>query len=202
MVHVDNVDHILSHGMFTRHHPLADPGYINIGDWNLIGQRNDHPVDIDPPNGTLGEYIPFYFGPLSPMLYNIMTGYRGIIQRPQDEIVYMGCRVSTLVEHCGEWSFTDGHAKNAISRFYNDLASLGQVDWSIVGERHWRNTDDDYDRIRRKQAEFLVKHHVPLQCIGGIIVFNDERKKFVDSIVVKLGLTIPVLINPNFQFYY
>ena len=37
----------------------------------------------------------------------------------------------------------------------------------IVGEnllftsQYWHNTEEDYDRIRRKQAEFLVKSHVP-----------------------------------------
>lgn len=202
IVHIDNVEYLLAHGMFTRTHAQADPNYINIGDSTLIAQRNDYPVGINPPNGHLGEYVPFYFGPLSPMLLNIKTGYRGITQRPQADIVYIVCRVNTLVEHCDEWCFTDGHAKNSITEFYNDLDDLSEVDWGMVAERQWSNTEDDFDRMRRKQAEFLVKHHVPVNCISSIVVLNQARKDFVEEIINRLGLEIPVRVNPNNQFYY
>lgn len=202
IVHIDNVEYLLAHGMFTRTHAQADPNYINIGDSTLIAQRNDYPVGINPPNGHLGEYVPFYFGPLSPMLLNIKTGYRGITQRPQADIVYIVCSVNTLVEHCDEWCFTDGHAKNSITEFYNDLDDLSEVDWGMVAERQWSNTEDDFDRMRRKQAEFLVKHHVPVNCISSIVVLNQARKDFVEEIINRLGLEIPVRVNPNNQFYY
>ena len=200
IVHMDNVEYLLTHGMFHRNHTKADPNYINIGDSQLISQRNDYPVSIDPPNGNLGDYVPFYFGPLSPMLLNISTGYRGITKRPQDEIVYMVCEVATLVAHCEEWCFTDGHAKTTITAFYNDLQYLSEVDWNMVFERYWRNTEDDFDRMRRKQAEFLVKHYVPVSCISGIVVHNETRKKFVEGIITRFGLGIPVQVNH--QFYY
>lgn len=202
IVHIDNVEYLLTHGMFHRNHPQADPNYINIGDSTLIAQRNDYPVGINPPNGQLGEYVPFYFGPLSPMLLNIKTGHRGITQRPQDEIIYIVCQVNTLVEQCDEWCFTDGHAKNTITEFYNDLDNLSDVDWNMVPERHWKNTEDDFDRMRRKQAEFLVKNHVPFSCISSIVVLNQARKDFVEEIINRIGLEIPVRINPNNQFYY
>lgn len=116
IVHIDNLHYLLSNGMFTKSHKGADPGYINIGDSGLISQRNTYPVGINPPNGVLGEYVPFYFGPLSPMLYNIKTGYRGITYRPQAEIAYVVCQVKTLIENCEEWCFTDGHAKKCYYR--------------------------------------------------------------------------------------
>jgi hypothetical protein len=202
IVHIENVEYLLTHGMFYRNDPQADPNYINIGDSTLISQRNDYPVGINPPNGNLGEYVPFYFGPLSPMLLNIKTGYRGIAQRPQTDIVYIVCNVGSITEHCPEWCFTDGHAKNSITEFFNDLGNLGEVDWNMVCERHWRNTEDDYDRMRRKQAEFLVKHHVPVTCICNIVVQNDVGRTFIEKVLTRLGLEIPVLVNPNNQFYY
>lgn len=202
IVHINNVEYLLAHGMFTKHHAQADPDYINIGDSGLIEQRNDYPVPIEPPNGTLGEYVPFYFGALSPMLLNIKTGHRGITQRPQADIVYIVCRVNRIIEHCNEWCFTDGHAKNAITEFYNDEDMLDEIDWSLVGERYWSNEDDDFDRIRRKQAEFLVKEHVPVQCISSIVVLNQQSSNFVQEMINRLGLEIPVHINPNNQFYY
>jgi len=202
IVHIENVEYLLVHGMFTKSHAQADPDYINIGDTGLIVQRNDYPVGISPPNGVLGEYIPFYFGTLSPMLLNIKTGYRGITQRPQSDIVYIVCRVNTIMENCEEWCFTDGHAKNAITAFYNHLDNLDKVDWDMVAERHWNNTEEDFDRMRRKQAEFLVKAHVPVRCISSIVVLNQQDKTIVEEIINRLGLEIPVRANPGNQFYY
>lgn len=202
IVHVDNVEYLLRHGLFTRTHQQADPNYINIGDTGLIGQRNDYPVATNPPNGVLGDYIPFYFGPLSPMLLNIKTGFRGITKRPQKDIVYIVCRVNTIVEHCEEWCFTDGHAKNKLTDFYTNLDDLKEVDWDVVFLGQWHNTEDDLDRMRRKQAEFLVKHHVPVGCISGIAVFDASQKTFIETILNRLDLIIPVIVNPNNQFYY
>lgn len=202
IVHIDNVEYLLTHGIFTRTHVQADPNYINIGDSGLIAQRNIYPVGINPPNGVLGDYVPFYFGPLSPMLLNIKTGYRGITRRPQEDIVYIVCKVSSIVEECEEWCFTDGHAKNKMTEFYNDLNNLDEVDWNIVGAKEWKPIEADMDRMRRKQAEFLVKNHVPVNCISDIIVLNETRKNFVEEIKTRLGSEIPVRVNPNNQFYY
>ena len=94
IVHINNVEQILNDGMFTRQHYQADTNYINIGDTTLIEQRNDYPVGINPPGGMLGDYVPFYFGPCSPMLLNIKTGHRGVKQLPQSDIVYICCKLN------------------------------------------------------------------------------------------------------------
>ncbi|PGH39790.1 MAG: hypothetical protein CRN43_06975 [Candidatus Nephrothrix sp. EaCA] len=202
IVHIDNAEYLLTHGLFTKNHKQADPAYIGIGDTGLIAQRNDYVVGVNPPNGVLGEYIPFYFAPLSPMLLNIKTGHRGVTKRPQSEIVYIVCLINTIVENCKEWCFTDGHAKNAITKFYNDLENLDKIDWNIVKERQWSNTEDDSDRMRRKQAEFLVRHHVPVNCISCLVALDEGRKTFIEKIINRLRLKIPVLANPSNQFYY
>jgi len=81
MVHANNVEYILKNGICCRTHPLADPDYINIGDTHLITQRDEYMVPINPPDGNLGDYVPFYFGGHSPMLLNIKTGHRGVSKR-------------------------------------------------------------------------------------------------------------------------
>ncbi len=202
IVHIDNVDYLLRHGMYTRHDPMADPNYINIGDSGLIQQRNDHPVGIAPPNGNLGEYVPFYFGPLSPMLYNIKTGYRGVTKRPQEDIVYVVCRLDRVVASCEEWCFTNGHAKDHLTDFYNNLTNLDEVYWDVVSLRYWNPIEEFPERQVRKQAEFLVKRHVPVSCISGIIVYNEEKRNLVQNLVTDLGLQILVVVNPNNHFYY
>ena len=100
MIHYSNLEFILKHGLYTKNSRMKDPEYINIGDIQLIEQRQNFHVRIDPPGGDLGDYIPFYFGGHSPMLLNIKTGYRGIRKRPQDELIYIVCRIKDIVAQC------------------------------------------------------------------------------------------------------
>lgn len=202
IVHVSNVEYILKNGMFTKNHAKADPQYINIGDSNLITQRNVYPVGISPPGGNLGDYVPFYFGPLSPMLLNIKTGYRGITKRPQGEIVYLVCEVTNLIAKCPLWCFTNGHAKDSFTDFFNNLADIDEVHWDVVRLKYWHPTAAFLDRQVKKQAEFLVKDTVPVSCINKIVVYDQQACNLVQALLKKLKLSIPVLTNPNSEFYY
>jgi hypothetical protein len=188
--------------MCCRNHLNADPNYINIGDTDLILQRNTYTVGINPPGGNLGDFIPFYFGGHSPMLLNIKTGYRGITQRPQRDIVFVCCKIEIIVQQCPHWCFTDGHAKNKMTEFFNDVRSLDKVDWKIISEQIWRATEEDEDKPRRKQAEFLVKDFIPTNCIYCLIVKNQNRKDEIEAIVSNAGLNIPVKIDTNNKLYY
>ncbi len=201
MVHHANVAYILEHGMYTQKSPKADPNYISIGDTKLIQDRQVYKLKVK--NGrSLGEYIPFYFAGHSPMLYNIKTGYRGITKRKQEDIIFIVCEVQDIVGSCPEWVFTDGHAKNTITRFYTDIGEISSLDWSIIKSRYWSNTEEDYDIMRKKQAEFLVYKHVPVTCIKGLVVKNTSKEFEIAKIVRKLDLSIKIYIDTNCKYYY
>lgn len=200
IVHYHNVEYILRHGMYVRGHPQQDPNYIFIGDTILTTARHDYPVPVAG-YGNLGEYVPFYFWPLSPMLLNIKTGWRGITQRPQRDIVYICCRLEDLRASAQRILFTDGHAKTRTSRFYTDFADLDKLDWSTIRMRYWTDPEDE-DRQRRKQAELLVQEHVKPECIRRIIVFDEQRCEAIASLLRKTGHTAQVQSNPtNFYFH-
>ena len=201
IVHINNVEYLLQNGISAQQGTHLNPDYINIGDTTLINQRIEYPINLEG-YGNLGDYVPFYFGPLSPMLLNIKTGYRGITQLPQSEIVYICCKLIQIINCSSQWCFTDGHAKNLLTGFYNDINNLDKVDWNIVNERYWNITEDDIDRMRRKQAEFLVKDFVPVQCIGCLVVLNEEKRVIVQELVDSLHLNIPIRVNPQNKFYY
>ncbi|TWV06036.1 DUF4433 domain-containing protein [Bacteroidaceae bacterium HV4-6-C5C] len=202
MVHINNVEYVLRNGICIRGHHLADPDYINIGDTELIAQRVDSPVRIVPPGGNLGDYVPFYFAGHTPMLYNIKTGWRGITQRPQSDIVFLVSSVGEIVQNCPYWCFTDGHAKHNISRFYNNIAYMINLDWVTIHQQYWNNTLEDMDRQRRKAAEFLVKDYVPNTCIRIIYVFNEACKQRIEALVNQLALNISVNIDINKNLYF
>jgi hypothetical protein len=202
ITHIANVRYALTHGLFSYGHPQADPHYINIGDSKLIQQRHDHIVPVNPPNGSLGDYVPFYFGPLSPMLLNIKTGERNITQRHQQDIVYLCCNLSNIFDLCDEWCFTDGHAKTAISTFYNNIEHIDQVDLVLAKQRYWQPIDEDPDRMRKKQAEFLIKHSVPPLCITDVVVYNQEKHTEVQQIKDESNININIHVNPKGNYYY
>lgn len=200
MVHQNNLAYLLANGL---HAP--NPNFVPIGNSTLIQQRSDYEVSIVPPNGYLGDYIPFYFGYRSPMLYNIKTGYKGIQQYPQEDIIYLCCDLHELVASGVEWCFTDGHAKSQFTQFFNDLKDLNRVDWQTIYATQWNNTEQDLDRMRRKQAEFLAKGDVLAKIIVNIVVFNKKAQNFVDNVLNLLSLQIPIRINKQEtknDFYY
>lgn len=109
----------------------------------------------------MGDYVPFYFAPRSPMLYAIDRGAVAGYQGGQAPIIYLCSTVEAVVEKGLEWVFTEGHAEMAYTDFFNDVADLDKVDWKLMREKYWNDTDEDGDRKRRRQAEFLVRTFFP-----------------------------------------
>lgn len=62
----------------------------------------------------------------------------------------------------------------AFTSFYNDLDQLDQVDWDVMRARYWHDTLEDNDRLRRRNAEFLVHQHAPWTLVQEIGVMYRE----------------------------
>ncbi|MCB9230384.1 MAG: DUF4433 domain-containing protein [Bacteroidia bacterium] len=201
MTHVQNVPHALEHGLWTAASPNANPGYIPIGDSEIIHARKAMPIHV-PSGGTLSDYIPFYFGARSPMLYIIKKGFHFVKKIPQSEIVYLVVPFENVKNSGVEWCFTDGNARDYSSRHFSEETQLEELDWEVINSQDWKNREDDMDRKRRKQAEFLVKEHVPAACISHIIVYDENTAKFVQGHVDNLRMTIRVGVSPNNKHYY
>lgn len=201
MVHYQNVPHILEHGMSCRRSDNAYPGYVNIGSADVINRRDIVAVKCDP-NSVVNDYVPFYFGVRTPMLYKIHTGY-SVPQQPQENIVYLCCRFVDLVDSDLEWCFTDGNAATGITEFFTDEDAYATLDWRSIYSTEWHdnNKDGDHDRMRKKHAEFLVKEHVPARFIRGIVVRTEQRHQLLQQWIVGTGLDITVYSNKP-QFYF
>ena len=202
IIHWQNVEHALRHGLCYSEHPQADPNFINIGHEQLISDRHTHPITQLTDAGSLGEYIPFYFGPYSLMLLMIKNGTPPVQKRPQEDIVYMISSVQAIKDAGLEYCFTDKQAKKALAGFYRDDKDLDKIDWEVVKAQYWRNTPEYIDRQDRKQAEFLVRYHVPVACISWLAVKTEERKRYFEEMIANLGLTIRVFLDTQNQLYY
>lgn len=199
IIPIQNLEYILKNGIYYRMSANFDPDYVNIGSAEIIIRRDNIPVKCYP--GTMvNEYVPFYFGVRSPMLFKIKTGH-GVPQLAQDEIIYLVCSFAALTSSKLQWCFTDGNAAALITNFYTNVNDIDQLDWDSINATEWTD-HDDHDRIRKKHTEFLVKDHVPVDFIRTIIVKTESKKEQIENILQLYNLNIKVLVNPESNYYY
>jgi hypothetical protein len=174
IIHRDNVPWVLEHGVHCRSSNRSDPNYVQIGDPDLINKRQHRQVP-SPPAGTLSDYVPFYFTPFSPMFYNINTGWRGIRQRSNEEIVILVSSLHTLSEKQVPFLFTDRHAYLAAAKFSSDLELLQEsIDWAILQRRDFARSADDPGKVERYEAEALVHKCLPVNALLDIFCYTDS----------------------------
>jgi hypothetical protein len=199
--------------MHAQGHPSMNPSRLFIGNAQLTADRHAwpvRPIDINTTlssgYGTLGEYVPFYFGPRSPMLYVITKAKQGP-KRPQADIVYVGCKFLTVANSGTQFAFTDGHAKMKVTGFYTQPQNLDKLNWDVIYSPVWNNTEQEFDRTRQKQAEFLVHSYVPPEWIDVVVVHDNNVCTFAQGLIQAANHRATVRVNPthafdNCGFYY
>lgn len=196
MTHIENIPHVLKFGITHASSINANPNFVPIGDSSIISTRNDFLLR----NGKkLGEYIPFYFGVKTPMLFVVQNGYNMVAPTPAENIVYCVTSVKKIIELQLDFVFTNGHAVNGFTSQYSlaDIPNIDEIiDWKAVKEKFWTN-DTDLDLKRRKEAEFLVLGDIDPSGILGFVVYNkNAQTRMVDFGVNELN----VPIKPHFYF--
>lgn len=154
--------------------------YTDIAYGHIQDRRHTTPVPCGP-RGLLHDYVPFYFGPRSPMLLAIhrgnVEGYTG----GQKPVLHLVSTVQAVMGAQVPFVFTDGHAVVALTKFFDHVSGLEAVDWPLMSERYWADTPEDGDRKRRRQAEFLVHASFPWELVQGIGVLDETVKARVEQ---------------------
>lgn len=193
MTHILNIPHILDVGFVHADSPKASRNYISIGDSSMIRAR----ADRDAAGKTLDQYIPFYFGPRSPMLYVIQNGFNGVIKRSPRDIVYCVLRVDAVVDSNLRFIFTDGHAADHITKTYQreEIKNIDNIISSDdVYAQFW---NEDADAKRKKEAELLFLDDVPASLISGYVVYNEKAMQQLISYGIPED---KIIIRTNFYF--
>lgn len=199
ILHRANLSWVLRHGMHCGNSAVRAPQWVSIGNQELIDRRAVHPIPAGP-GGMLNDYVPFYFTPFSVMLRNIHTGWNGIKQVPNADIVIL---VSSLLEvrrQGLQFLFTDSHAFSGLARYFDDLAHLDQIDWLLLQQRDFKRDPDDPGKLERYQAEALVHRHVPLTALLGIVCYTDVIRAEIESKMQAVGVAMPVHTRPHWYF--
>lgn len=198
IVHRDNLPWLLDHGLHAVSCGHLCSAYVGIGNPELISKRAQREVPIAP-NGTLADYVPFYFTPFSVMMKNIHSGW-GVPQRSNEEIVIL---VSSLyhAQSLGlRFVFTDAHAYPHWASYYSDLAQLDKIDWEILQRRDFKRDADDPRKMERYQAEALIHGHVPVAGLLGVVCYNEALRRSVDKEIQQRQLSLPVYARPGWYF--
>lgn len=135
------------------------------------------------------------------MLFSINTGYvEGLERGSQSDIIYLVSSVETIAATDKQWCFTDGHAVEAMSSFYNTVGELSEIDWDVINSWSWKERLEDMDRKRRKQAEFLVHSFVEWELFFKVGVFSREMKSHVEQLISGEDHTPLVSVENNWYY--
>lgn len=199
ITHIDNVPWLLANGIHCRNSPQCDPNFRDIGNPDLISKRAHRVVPVAP-GGTLSDYVPFYFTPYSPMLYNIKTGYGGMRQTPMAHIVILVSSLHKVAADRLPFVFTDRHAYLHAAQFKTDLSDLNVIDWQILTNRDFRRDPNDPGKVERYQAEALVHAHVPVSTLLGIVCYDSQASAAISGFVSTAGVSLKVVVKPDWYF--
>lgn len=188
MIHMENIPHVLQHGITHKNSINANPNFISIGDRSLIDTRSSKEVRVDyssssnsdPAMIVLGDFIPFYFGLKMPMLYVVQNGGNFVEKATSPEkIIYLVYSLKKIIDSDWDFYFSDGHATDNFTSFYGrnrvlDLPNI--IDWNAVKASYWGGVEN-LNVKRKKQAEFLISQDLPVEGIIGFGCYNTTAQR-------------------------
>ncbi|MBO3735978.1 type II toxin-antitoxin system toxin DNA ADP-ribosyl transferase DarT [Actinoplanes flavus] len=205
--HIDNLPAIAASGRLSCD-VTARVGLTRaeVGDPDIKELRRGRRVPTGP-GGCVGDYVPFYFAPRSPMMYRIACDHRdhrpGRYNGGDRPLVYLVSTVGSVVDAGLTWVGTDGNAANGATVFTVDLPELDTlVDWPLMSAERWNNTGEDLDRQRRRMAEFLVHRAVPLTVFDQVTAYSPEYAERAREALADLSITKRVSVIPDWYYGY
>lgn len=200
ITHVENLASIIADGGLDCDTACVAAGRtpISIAYTDLKAKRALKVVEVAG-GGTLADYVPFYFAPRSPMLYAIAHGYVEAYQGDQASIVHLVSSVEVLASTPG-FVVTDGHPISPLSSQFDSADVLDTLDWGIMAEQYWADTDQDGDRKRRRQAEFLVPRRVPFEAVCLVGAMTQATATRASALLHGVAARPPVSIRPDWYY--
>ncbi|MFN0030293.1 MAG: DUF4433 domain-containing protein [Acidimicrobiales bacterium] len=173
---------------------------VEVGQRSIKERRRRIEVKT-PPYGCVADYVPFYYGTRSVMMYVIDKGQVVEYRDGLEPLVYLVTTVERLLEFGLSLVFTDGNASDRLTRFTSELDELdGLVDWPLIRTRYWANTPTDGDRKRRRAAECLARGPVPWEAFQAIAVKSRSGKSQVEASVTHPDPTASVVVRPDWYY--
>ncbi|WP_020559436.1 type II toxin-antitoxin system toxin DNA ADP-ribosyl transferase DarT [Thiofilum flexile] len=199
IIHRKNLSWVFENGLHSGNSPIRSATWINIGNEELINRRAARKVPL-PPGGTLNDYVPFYFTPFSPMMYNIHTGCGGVLPVSNNDIVILVSSLYKVAELGLMFLFTDRHAYLSTANYYRDLDKLSEIDWPRLQQRNFQRDLSDPEKIERYQAEALIYQQAPLKILIGAICYTKQVQEELQQQAIQIGITLDIHCRASWYF--
>ena len=171
----------------------------SIAHENIKSRRERTRINV-PPFGVVADYVPFYFCPRSPMLAALRYGTVENAAGAQNDILHLVLDADRLINAGLACINTDGNAASQPLDVQPGLERLDRLRWDVIRSWSWKNTADDNDRKRAKQAEFLAHDAVPwplVQSIGAMTESTADRARRALASAVHRP---PVTVQPDWYY--
>ncbi len=152
---IDNLPAILSEGGLLSDEVMSQRDPTIIGHSHIKERRLTKIRVPSCGNRFVGEFVPFYFSPRSPMLYSINLGNTGRTPGCQKTIVHLVSRVRDAIALGMPWAVSDGNAGAFHTTFESTLQGIDNLDWTAIEATSWAANR------HQKQAEFLAADFFP-----------------------------------------
>ena len=176
---------------------------VEVGDLGIKDRRRSREMPV-PPGGTVADYVPFYFAPRSPMMFSISKGNVPSYQGSTARLIYLVTSLEHLHGTGHEVVLSDRNAVYAYADFRvfdpADLIDDDFIDWDLMRQRDWYNTDAEPQRKERRMAEALVHERVAWEAITQIGTQSEIVAAEVRAILAAARSSIPVYVRPEWYF--
>jgi hypothetical protein len=142
----------------------------------------------------VGEFVPFYFCPRSPMLFTINKGNTGRPEGCQKSIVHLVATMAAGIATGKAWAVSSGNAGAYHTTFSAKLDALDALDWAAIRAIQWQGMQ------HQKSAEFLVADFFPWTDIKEIGCQNSTTADKVRSALADAAHQPAVAVKTNWYF--
>jgi hypothetical protein len=196
--HITDVTHlpgILAEGGLLSDARMAhrNPGLVIGYDHIKLRRLQELRVDCCE-NRFVGEFVPFYFCPRSPMLYTVNIGKTGLQPGCQKTIVHLVGTVQDGINLGRDWAISSGNAGAYHTSFRGEVEALDGLDWEAISARQWQG------RTHQKSAEFLLGDFFPWTGIWGIGCQNSTVAEEVRSMLKQAAHQPKVAVKPDWYY--
>lgn len=182
--HIDNLPQILKHGFLANTHrrfPADD--CRSIAEPSIQKRRSEMDVTCGP-GGKVHDYVPLYFGTLSPMLLAVVN--RKNVD--QADIVYFEFPIALLERETVV--FTDASANTAAPpNFFSDPVNLSNLNWQEIDSIKWGCASEQLRHQR--MAEVLVFSKLSVAEATRVVVWNASIRTRLEAMVTQAGAQFP-----------
>lgn len=191
---VENLPGILNEGGLHSDAVMAQRNPTVIG-YNHIKERRLTQITVPCCNNRfVGEFVPFYFCPRSPMLFTINQGRTGRSPGCQKTIIHLVSNVGVAVALGQDWAISDGNAGAFHTSFDTDIRALEYLNWPAIRARSWQG------RTHEKSAELLVADFFSWNCIRQIGCHNTQVAKEVKDLIQVNSHQPSVDVQPTWYY--